>query len=130
MAYRRSLPRQSQETATDNARDSTTVARAYKNKDNAAQITGSGVVIRHFADDTSATQHQKFIIKLNLAQALLITHNIDCALRISFLRKGDTVKFYGEYKWSAKGGVVHWTHHDPKGNHVSGWLKYNGNIYQ
>jgi hypothetical protein len=25
---------------------------------------------------------------------------------------------------------MHWTHHDPDGQHVSGWLKYNGMVYQ
>ncbi|MFN9385947.1 MAG: DUF3465 domain-containing protein [Cyanobacteriota bacterium] len=25
---------------------------------------------------------------------------------------------------------MHWTHHDPDGNHVAGWLKHNGIVYQ
>lgn len=29
-----------------------------------------------------------------------------------------------------KGGVIHWTHKDPKGYHIGGWLKHNGNVYQ
>jgi hypothetical protein len=26
--------------------------------------------------------------------------------------------------------VIHWTHHDQEGQHVSGWLKSNGRTYQ
>ncbi|MCQ8888523.1 DUF3465 domain-containing protein [Pseudoalteromonas carrageenovora] len=26
--------------------------------------------------------------------------------------------------------VVHWTHKDPNGYHVGGWLKHKGKIYQ
>jgi hypothetical protein len=40
------------------------------------------------------------------------------------------VEFFGEYEWNAKGGVVHWTHHDPQGLHENGWLKHQGRLYQ
>ena len=40
------------------------------------------------------------------------------------------IEFYGEYEWNEKGGVVHWTHRDPRGNHESGWLKHKGSTYQ
>ncbi|MDN5691292.1 MAG: DUF3465 domain-containing protein, partial [Acinetobacter sp.] len=57
-------------------------------------------------------------------------HNIDLAPRIDNLRKGDTVEFFGEYEYSNQGGVMHWTHHDPKRRHQDGWLKHNGKTYQ
>jgi hypothetical protein len=103
---------------------------AFENHKSDVQVRGTGIVIRNLADDTNGSRHQKFILKLPSGQTLLISHNIDLAPRISSLRKGDTVNFYGEYEWNSKGGVVHWTHHDPRGNHANGWLKHNGATYQ
>ena len=114
-----------QSTTNDNA-----IASAFQNRKSNVQVSGSGVVIRNLADDLNGSKHQKFILKLSSGQTLLISHNIDLAPRISSLRKGDTVSFYGEYEWNSKGGVVHWTHHAPSGNHINGWLKHNGATYQ
>jgi len=94
------------------------------------QTQGKGIVIKILADDNQGSRHQRFILKLHSGQTLLIAHNIDLAPRLSTLRKGDTVVFNGEYEWNAKGGVIHWTHHDPSGRHEPGWLKYNGRTYQ
>ena len=115
-------------TAIVSASDS--VGRAYKNQQSDVQVRGEGVVIRTLPDDTQGSQHQKFILKLASGQTLLISHNIDLAPRINALRQGDRVEFYGEYEWNAKGGVVHWTHKDPRGRHVHGWLKHEGVTYQ
>jgi hypothetical protein len=57
-------------------------------------------------------------------------HNIDIAPRVDNLRTGDSIRFYGEYVWNAQGGLVHWTHHDPEGRHMAGWLKYKERTYQ
>ena len=106
------------------------LTNAFQNRQSDVQVSGSGVVVRKLADDTSGSRHQKFILKLTSGQTLLISHNIDLAPRINSLNNGDTVSFYGEYEWNSKGGAVHWTHHDPRGNHVGGWLKHNGATYQ
>jgi len=104
--------------------------RAYANRQSDVQVAGSGIVIRTLSDDTKGSQHQRFILRLVSGQTLLIAHNIDLAPRINSLRKGDRVGFYGEYEWNSKGGVLHWTHNDPRGNHKNGWLKHNGLTYQ
>ena len=103
---------------------------AFKNNQSNIQVGGSGKVITILPDDTQGRRHQRFIIKLNSGQTLLISHNIDIAPRISALSVGDHINFYGEYEWNSKGGVVHWTHHDPSGRHESGWLTHGGKLYQ
>ncbi|MXS86042.1 DUF3465 domain-containing protein [Nitrosomonas sp. HPC101] len=107
-----------------------TLADAFSNRKRNLQVSGEGVVTKLLPDDNDGSRHQKFIIALRSGQTLLIAHNIDLALRISSLKKGDAIQFSGQYEWNEKGGVVHWTHHDPNGSHVAGWLKHNGQIYQ
>ncbi len=81
-------------------------------------------------DDTKGIKHQKFIIELNSGKTILVSHNIDLAPRINTLKKGDKVEFYGEYEWNSKRGIIHWSHHDPRGKHVDGWLRHKGISYK
>ena len=104
--------------------------KAYDNRQSDLQVKGSGTVIRLLPDDNDGSRHQKFILKLKSSQTLLVAHNIDLAPRIPNLRVGDRVQFYGEYEWKKKGGVVHWTHHDPRNQHPHGWLKHKGKKYE
>ena len=110
--------------------DDSEIVRAFETKKSNVQVEGEGTVVRILADDLDSDRHQRFIVRLSSGQTILIAHNIDLAPRIDGLQEGDTISFYGEYVWSAKGGTVHWTHHDPQGRHVAGWLKYKGRIYQ
>ena len=94
------------------------------------QIRGSGTVARVLSDDNDGSRHQRFILEVAGGRTLLVAHNIDLAPRVAGLKTGDTVEFYGEYEWNDKGGVIHWTHDDPNGRHVGGWLKHGGRTYQ
>lgn len=103
---------------------------AFDERKSGFQTEGNGVVIKILTDDNKGSRHQRFILRLKSGQTLLVAHNIDLAPRISSLREGDVVAFNGVYEWNSKGGVIHWTHHDPSGRHVPGWLQHNGQIYQ
>lgn len=94
------------------------------------QAKGSGTVVRVLADDNDGSRHQRFILLLAGGRTLLIAHNIDLAPRINGIREGDAVQFYGEYRSNSRGGVIHWTHHDPAGRHPDGWLQHQGRVYQ
>jgi len=104
--------------------------KAFKNEQSNIQVGGSGEVIKILPDDNQGSRHQRFIIELNSGQTLLIAHNIDIAPKIYGLTLGDHINFYGEYEWNSKGGVVHWTHHDPLGSHENGWINHGGKLYQ
>lgn len=102
----------------------------YQRRHHRQQITHSGRVIALLPDDNSGSRHQRFIVRLASGQTLLVAHNLDLAPRVDALAEGDAVAFSGEYAWNAKGGVVHWTHHDPDGSHPGGWLKHHGRQYR
>lgn len=104
--------------------------KAFKEQKRDLQVEGQGKVIKLLSDDLDGSKHQRFIIELNSEQTLLVAHNIDLAPRVKALQVGDMVTFYGEYEWNPEGGVIHWTHHDPAGEHIGGWIKHDGKIYQ
>ena len=106
------------------------IARAFNTRTSDVQVEGEGVVSRLLSDDVKGSRHQRFIVRLASGQTVLITQNIDLAPRIDGLREGDRVSFNGEYVWNPEGGVIHWTHHDPQGRHVTGWIKHDGRTYQ
>lgn len=103
---------------------------AFDNKKSNLWLAGSGDIVKILPDDNKGSRHQRFLIKVNPTQTILIAHNIDLADRVANLQLGDMIQFYGEYEWNEKGGVVHWTHHDPAGEKSGGWIKHNNITYQ
>jgi len=93
------------------------------------EVEGTGVVSRILPDDLDGSRHQKFLLTTPGGVSILIAHNIDIAPRLDGLAKGDRVDFRGDYEWSDKGGTVHWTHHDPSGQHQAGWLRWSGRTF-
>ena len=106
------------------------IAKAYQDRKNSVQVSASGTVIKLLADDNDGSRHQRFILRLANDQTLLVAHNIDLAPRVEGINLGNKVEFAGQYEFNHKGGVIHWTHHDPQARHPGGWLKHNGQTYQ
>jgi len=103
---------------------------AFTRRLSRVQVTGEGTVVKVLRDDGNGSRHQRFIVRLDSGRTVLVAHNIDLAPRIDGLRAGDTVAFSGEYEWNPKGGVIHWTHRDPRGRHPEGWIQHDGQFYQ
>jgi hypothetical protein len=106
------------------------IARAFAQHKSNVQVEGQGVVRRVLTDDNDGSRHQRFVVALSSGQTLLIAHNIDLAPRVVGLREGDTVSFSGEYEWNSEGGMIHWTHLDPRKRHPPGWIRHKGVVYQ
>ncbi len=116
--------------STSQAQLSTSISRLFEQQQSDVPVQGTGRIVKQLADDNNGSRHQRILLKLPDGLSILIAHNIDLAPRVENIQAGDSIEFKGEYAWNAKGGVVHWTHHDPNGRHPDGWLKYQNRTYQ
>lgn len=107
-----------------------TAFEAFQAKKSDVFIEDQGTVAKLLPDDNKGARHQKFLVKIATGQTLLFAHNIDLAPRIENIAVGDPVIFRGEYVYNPKGGVIHWTHHDPKNHIAGGWIRYKNQEYK
>jgi len=113
----------------DAADDTDVIMQAFNARRSDVWVQASGTVVKTLADDNDGSRHQRFLVELSNDITILIAHNIDLAPYIP-LQRGDTVEFRGEYEWNDKGGVVHWTHHDPRGRKAGGWITHRRKKYE
>ncbi len=106
------------------------VADAFTQRQSDVMVEDECAVEAVLPDDTRGSRHQRMLVRCQPDVTVLIAHNIDLAPRIADLKRGSSIAFRGEYEWNAKGGVVHWTHHDPRGRRPGGWLRYRGETYR
>ncbi len=88
-------------------------------------------VVKILPDDNKGSRHQRFLVKAydESMPTILVAHNIDLSPRVP-LDLGDEILIRGRYEYNEKGGVLHWTHHDPNGYIKGGWIMHNGKRYQ
>lgn len=92
-------------------------------------VTAQGRVRKLLQDDTRGSRHQRILLDVGERRTLLVVHNIDLAPRVP-ARVGDPLRVRGEFEWNEKGGLVHWTHHDPQGRRPGGWVEHEGRRYR
>ncbi|UCF69593.1 MAG: DUF3465 domain-containing protein [Acidobacteriota bacterium] len=78
---------------------------------------------------THLLRHRRGRAILLVVLALLVSHNIDLAPRVP-LSAGDEIELRGQYEWNDKGGLIHWTHHDPDGRRPGGWIRHRLRTYR
>jgi hypothetical protein len=108
---------------------SMTAEGAFDARQSDVWVEDEGTVVAMLADDLEGSRHQRFLVRLSGGTTILVSHNIDLAPRVP-IEKGDAVSVRGEYIWNEKGGLVHWTHRDPRGRRQGGWIMYRGRRYR
>ena len=114
---------------TPDSRAGAEITNAFQNRLSGIRVEATGVVERLLSDDRQGSQHQRFIVRLEDGHTVLISHNIDLAPRLP-VNEGDSVHFRGQFEWNPRGGVVHWTHHDPQGQRQGGFIRHRGQRYE
>jgi hypothetical protein len=97
-----------------------------------AEVTVEGAVVRVLATHSGAQGvHEQFIVAVranNAEQDVLVADNISIG-RAAPVHTGDDVTVRGELAIDPSGPVIHWTHHDPRGRHQSGFVRLGGVLY-
>jgi hypothetical protein len=103
--------------------------QAYAAGQSGVWLETSGHISRVLRDDNEGARHQKFILELDDGHTVMVAHNIDLAQRIP-ARNNLSLLVRGRYEWNDRGGVIHWTHHDPDGRLQGGWIEVDNVRYQ
>jgi hypothetical protein len=95
------------------------------------EIRDSGIVYRILGERGSQSGvHEGFLIRFPYRANGAVTRvedNVDITGPIP-LRRGDQVTLQGQFECNDQ--VIHWTHHDPRGRHLAGYITVNGKTYQ
>lgn len=84
-------------------------------------------VVRVLGDrEGRSGMHEGFIIRA-AARTFKVEDNVDITGPIP-LHAGDAVSLLGQLECDDY--VIHWTHRDPSGRHMSGYVKVNGAVYE
>lgn len=84
-------------------------------------------VVRVLGERAGRTgEHEGFIIRAS-ANTFKVEDNVDITGPIP-LRSGEVVSLLGQLECNDL--VIHWTHHDPRGRHPSGYVKVHGTLYE
>jgi hypothetical protein len=85
-------------------------------------------VVKLLPDDRDGDRHQRFLVDVD-GHSLLVAHNIDLAPRVP-VAVNDSIRLRARYEWNEKGGVLHWTHRDPRKPSAGGWIRVDGEVYE
>ncbi len=97
------------------------------------EVTASGKVARLLGTRAGRVgRHEGFLVRLEgpagHGLTVKVEDNVDLTGPIP-LAAGDDVVIHGEYIFDRRGGIVHWTHHDPRGRHEPGFVEVHGHRY-
>jgi len=97
------------------------------------EVTASGSVARILGERPGPSGvHEGFLLHLRGSEGRGLTvrveDNVDLTGPIP-MRTGDDVTVRGEYIYDPRGGLIHYTHRDPRNRHPGGFVRVNGRLY-
>jgi hypothetical protein len=109
------------------------VYQAWAQQSSHLEVTASGSVAKVLGTRTGPSgPHEGFLLHLRGAGGRGLTvrveDNVDLTGPIP-LAPGDDVEVRGEYIYDPRGGLIHYTHRDPRGRHPDGYVRVAGRYY-
>ena len=108
------------------------ICQAFSNQQSRVEVVADGTVTRDLGlrGGRNGT-HEGYLLRLNSGcnDVLKVETNVDLTGPVP-IHVGDRAIVKGEYEWTRLGGVLHWTHHDPRGRHEGGFVQVGGATYQ
>jgi Protein of unknown function (DUF3465) len=108
------------------------VCAAYSATRSHVEVVADGTVTRLLGIAPGrVSPHEGFLMRLASGCSLIVRveANTDFTGPIP-LSTGQRVSVKGEYEYYPLGGVVHWTHRDPRGRHEGGYIEAAGHLYE
>ncbi len=112
--------------------ENSAVYAAFASGTSRVEVSAIGIVTRTLGMRTGPSgTHEGFLMQTDGKRGLVVRveDNVDLTGPIP-LRTGEHVIVHGEYEYYPRGGVIHWTHHDPAGRHENGYIEVGGKRYQ
>jgi len=110
--------------------ENSSICDAHALQRSRVEVTASGTVTRILGirEGPSGT-HEGFLVRVPDCNIVIrVEHNVDIGGSIP-LHQGEAVQLRGEYLYDPRGGIVHYTHHDPSGRHPGGSITAGGETY-
>jgi len=118
--------------STTQSPDDAAVCAAYNAGRSHVEVVADGSVTRVLGVAAGrASPHEGFLMRLASGCDLVVRVEANTDFTGSFpLSEGQRVAVKGEYEYYPRGGVVHWTHRDPRGRHEGGYIEAGGKLYE
>lgn len=117
--------------AASQAPDDAAVCAAFSAQRSGVEVVAQGSVTRVLGVQAGrSSPHEGFLLRLDSGCAIVVRVevNTDFTGTIPF-SIGQRVLIKGDYEYYSRGGVIHWTHRDPRGRHENGYVDVNGTMY-
>jgi hypothetical protein len=98
------------------------------------EVTADGSVARILGTRNGRSgEHEGFLLHLRGAAGRGLTVRVEDNTDLTGpipLHEGSDVEVRGEYIYDPRGGLIHWTHRDPRGRHPGGYVRVDSTYYQ
>jgi hypothetical protein len=113
------------------APDDAAVCGAFSAQRSGVEVVAQGMVTRVLGVQAGrSSPHEGFLLRLDSGCAIVVRVEVNTDFTGSIpLSVGERVLVKGDYEYYSRGGVIHWTHRDPRGHHENGYVDVSGTMY-